>query len=189
MDIKNKIYVLSGAVAIVFLIVVFWVVPFLIGQISQASSNLISLGNALTKIQKDQKDVEYQKKEYQAIKPEIERITDVFIERGKAIDFIIALEKIAQQSGNRAEIQVVDLSRESAESIDFQVSLWGGFSNLIKFMVYLDNLDYLNQVNTVQIQRINRDDSEKGLRTGEISSVLQIRAYFAPVAYFAPARK
>lgn len=184
MDIKKKIYALSGAIGIVFLIVVFWVVPFLIGQISQASSDLLSLGNDLDKIQEEQKNFGYLENEYQAIKPEVEKVSDVFVERGKAIDFIIALEKIAEQSGNRAEIQVMDSSQESTESIDFQVSLWGGFSNLVKFTAYLDNLDYLNQVEAVQIERINQDDSEKGIKTGEIFSVLQIRAY-----YFSPTKK
>jgi len=180
MDIKKKIYILSGTIVVVLLMVVFWIVPFLIGQISQASSNFVSLQRDLIKIQKTQNDVEYQKKEYQAIKPEIKKITNVFLENGKAINFIIALEEIARQSGNQTEIQVMDQGKESEESIVFQVSLWGKFSNLIKFMSYLENLAYLNQVEVVKIQRINQDDAEKGTTTGEISSVLQIRAFFAP---------
>jgi hypothetical protein len=178
MDIKKKIYILSGIISIIFLAVVFWFVPFLIGQIRQASSDFIRLQSDLITIQKTQNDVEHQKKEYQAIKPEIERNTNVFLEKSKAISFIIALEEIARQSGNQTEIQVMDQS--SKESIVFQVSLWGGFVNLIKFMSYLDNLTYLNQVEVVKIQRINQDNAEKGIKAGEISSVLQIRAYFAP---------
>lgn len=178
MDIKRKIYILLGIIAVVFSAIIFWTVPFLIGQIRQVSSDFISSQGDLIKVQKSQNDVEYQKKQYQAIKPEIEKNTDVFLEKSKAISFIIALEEIARQSGNQTEIQVMD--QNSKESIVFQVSLWGGFANLIKFMSYLDNLVYLNQVEVVKIQRINQDNAEKGIKAGEISSVLQIRAYFAP---------
>lgn len=178
MDIKKKIYILSGIVAVIFLAIVFWFVPFLINRISRASSDFIRLQSDLIAIQKTQNNVEYQKKEYQAVKPEIEKITNVFLEKGKAISFIMALEEIARQSGNQTEIQVLDQSL--AESIVFQISLWGGFSNLIKFMSYLDNLAYLNQVEVVKIQRMNQDNAEKGIKAGEIASVLQIRAFFAP---------
>ncbi|KKR04141.1 MAG: hypothetical protein UT31_C0002G0010 [Parcubacteria group bacterium GW2011_GWF2_39_13b] len=180
MEIKRKIYILSGAVAIVFLIAIFWAVPFLIRQISRASSDLLGLGNDLAKIQEEQKNFGRFEKEYRAIKPEAEKISDVFIEKGKAIDFIIALEKIAQQSGNQVQIQVMETKQELTENIDFQVSLWGEFSNLVKFIAYLDNLSYLNQVDVIQIERVNQDDSKRGIREGEISSVLQIRAFFEP---------
>ena len=47
-------------------------------------------------------------------------------------------------------------------------------------MAYLDNLSYAKEVQNLQIQRISADDAIKGVRMGDVSSVIGVRAYLNP---------
>jgi Na+-transporting methylmalonyl-CoA/oxaloacetate decarboxylase gamma subunit len=189
MEVKQKIYLVLTGIIILFLVIIFLVVPFLIGKIGKAASNLALQKEELEKIQGEQKDVLKWKKDYQEDRSEVDKIINGFITKEGAIDFIVSLEKIAQETGNRYEIKVVEKPTSSNQSadksellsfVDFHISLWGGFPNLLRFMVYLDNLSYAKEIQGLQIQGIVADDATKGVKMGDVSSVIGIRAYLNP---------
>ena len=198
MESKKKIYLGLGIMAVAFLLACFLLVPFLIKQIKAASQDLIIQQQGFEKSQKEQQNIFHWKRQYQSSKQEIEKVANSFISQEKLLDFVLALENIAQKSGNRCEIYVAEQKTkelvisdeegekkenskgESVEVVVFQVSLSGNFDGLVRFLAYLDNLSYLNEISSIQIQRINQENIEKGIRAGEISSVLNIRAYLNP---------
>lgn len=189
MEIKKKTYLVLTGIIVLFLAVVFLAAPFLVGEIKAAASKLALQKEGFGRIQGEQKDVLKWKKEYQEIKPEVDKIINGFINKEGAIDFIMSLEKIAQETGNRYEIKVTEKTDLAAQSIDkktplqfidFQISLWSGFPNLIRFMAYLDSLPYAKEIKNLQIQRISADDPIKGVKMGDVSSVINIRAYLNP---------
>ncbi len=111
----------------------------------------------------------------------ISEIQASFVDSEKAIDFILALEQTAVLTGNYQEIREI-VSKEK-NTLFFQVSLWGSFSNLIKFLAQLENMKYLVNIDSLTMLRIEERDSrglvDKGIvvSIGNVRSVLEIKAY------------
>ena len=136
MEMKQKIYLVLTGIIIVFLVIIFLVVPLLIGKIKTAALKLSLQKEELERMQGEQKDVLKWKKDYQDAKPEVDKIINGFISKEGAIGFIMSLEKIAQETGNRYETKVLEKPASATQDtggktplrfIDFQVSLWGSF--------------------------------------------------------------
>ena len=177
---KNKIYAFALAVILLILAVVFLIIPLLVSKIKSTSISLAQQKEALNNLEAKQRNFYEFNREYQQIKPDLEKIDSAFVEEGKILDFIVALENIAKQSGNKYEIKVIErpaggTEQGGAKSINFQISLKGSYPNLIRFLVYLEGLPYMNKVSTLQIQRISLDKQE--FEAGNISSNIIINAY------------
>ncbi len=108
MESKKKIYLGLGIMAVAFLLACFLLVPFLIKQIKAASQDLIIQQQEFEKSQKEQQNIFHWKRQYQSSKQEIEKVADSFLSQEKLLDFVLALENIAQKSGNRCEIYVAE---------------------------------------------------------------------------------
>lgn len=185
MDIQKRLYLNLAVSIIVFLLIISLVIPFLLGKIKQASTDLLKKREAFESWQKRQQDYVSLNKDYQAIKPELEKVNQSFLESDKILDFIVALEDSAKRSNNKYEIKVIEQSTDAGgknglTTISFQVSLKGTFSNLLHFLVYLEGLPYFNEITLLQIQRASSVSTEQEIGKGDISANLHIKTYFNP---------
>lgn len=180
---KRKIYLTLTIITGLFLVMIFGVIYPLISKIKSTSFDLIQKKEILEDLEKNQQKISRLEKEYQLIKPELIKIEQNLLQQPeKTLDFIVALEGIAQKSNNQYEIKPIEQpKKESSSSLDFQVSLWGNFPNLIRFLVYLENMPYLIEVTKIQIQRISQEGIIKkeltGLLIGDVATNLNIKVY------------
>lgn len=115
----------------------------------------------------------------------LEKIKGVFLQPEKAIDFITSLENIAWLTANQQEIQILGSTKEEEQtkrpSLSFQLSLWGNFPNLMRFLIELENMDYFVQVEQLRIRRLSeRDISGQKLSefsAGDIETKMNILVY------------
>lgn len=177
---KTKIYIFSIIGVLILAIVIFLVIPLLVSKIKSASVSLAQQKEAFNNLEVKQRNFYEFNREYQQIKPDLGKIESAFIEEEKILDFIVALENIAKQSGNKYEIKVIErlaggTEQGGAKSINFQISLKGSYPSLVRFLVSLEGMPYMNKVATLQIQRISLDKQE--FEAGNISSNIIINAY------------
>lgn len=175
MNCKQKIYITSITSAIIIIALILILVTPPVKKIKSLSANLVEKKSLTSTYEKRGGDyLKNLKNKYIELEPQISKINKSFIDSGRVIDFILAVEKAAALTNNYLEIKEIS---------SFQISLWGSFSNLIKFLAQLENMDYFVDSDSLQITKIGekslKDLIDKGIivSTGDIKSVINIKTY------------
>ncbi|HRY52813.1 MAG TPA: hypothetical protein P5089_03105 [Candidatus Portnoybacteria bacterium] len=176
---KQKIYLTVFAwLAALVLLVVLIAVP-LVSQIKSDGSELAQDKQDMESFYKEWQALESAQKDYQALQGEINALP-AFLPTSEALKFIVLIEKFAQATDNTQTVSVInkkDLS-SAKKTTDFQISLRGNFPNLVKFLVYLENAPYYNDVKALGAQRLSeKEGTEKNINTGDINTILTVSVY------------
>ncbi len=158
MTCQKKIYLtLIVSIIIIIALLIFLVNP-LVDKIKSLSTDLMEKKNMVFSYQ--ERGGEYLKNlqdEYTELEPKILEINNSFADPEKAIDFILAVERIAALTNNYQEIREIDSAKEE-NVLSFQVSLWGSFSNLVKFLTQIENMNYFVDSDSLRIIRIKEKE-------------------------------
>lgn len=190
MKIQQRIYLTIGiTLAIVILLLLLLILP-MVNKIKELSAGFVEKSNLLASYK--EKSGDYfagLKSEYADTESRIAEINKYFVNPEKAIDFIMAVEQIAVKTNNYQEIREINPPASPAggpeenNALLFQVSLWGSFPNLVKFLAQLENMNYFVDSNSLQVSKIEQRDltrlKDRGIEvlTGDIGSVINIKAY------------
>lgn len=176
MDCRQKIYLTLIASAIIIIALLLFLVIPLVHNIKSLSGNLIEKKNTVESFkEKSDKYLKHLKNEYANLEPEISKINSSFIDPEKAVDFILAVERIANLTNNYQEIREISSSKEK-DVLSFQISLWGSFPNLIKFLAQLENMDYFVDSSSFQITKIEENELKGFVERGILVSADNIRS-------------
>ncbi len=102
-----------------------------------------------------------------------------FLTKNDALEFIMATENIAQNSGVRQEISVIDKIPADDQSLNLKISLFGSFPDLVRFLIQMENAPYFNNVSSIQISRMVAIE-KSDYQTGDINSVISLSAPYQP---------
>ena len=185
MNPKQKIYLTLSIILAICLVSGFLVIYPLINKIKSSSLAFIEKKETLEILEKEQIEFNLLKEQYKKIEPELTKINQSLLNSEKTLDFIVALENIAEKANNNYEIKVTQLQKEPKEKfsfLTFQIYLWGSFPNLIKFLIYLENMPYWVETDQIQIRPITQEEigTKKGLvnlSTGDVNTNLIVKVY------------
>jgi len=174
-----------GFLALLGLIIYLIAVP-LVSQIKNDGFELSEKKQNVELLYQDWRILEDSRKEYLKIQSELNSLPAI-LPSGEALKFIMMVESIAQSTDNRQEVSAVSnagAKKENSAPLDFQITVHGNFSNLIKFLAYLENAPYYNEINSLQIKSLSAKDLQglkegegMGLKTGDIAVTLKISVY------------
>ncbi|TSC96079.1 MAG: Uncharacterized protein Athens101410_232 [Parcubacteria group bacterium Athens1014_10] len=110
--------------------------------------------------------------ELKKVEPYIEKISKVLIGKNEELGFIVSLEKLADDNQ-----LIQNLKIDPAQKIDsnnykimpVQIALQGDFTNLIKYLIELNKLDYYINIKNLSIQKIGK--------TSQINIFLEANTY------------
>lgn len=186
LTIQQKIYLSGGCSLAALVLFIGLIISPLIDQIYQKSQKLIQEQQTVDSFYRDWENLKNSQKSQKDFQENLAKF-NVLLPPAEAIKFITAVENIAQKTQNQEDISV--LEKTSGEpgaastdaTLDFQITLTGGFPNLIKFLVYLENASYYNDVNSLQISRVSYSESEakqaQGLKVGDVKSTINLSVY------------
>lgn len=189
MQTQQRIYLTLAILAVIIILLLSFLIRPLTARIKAVSADFKEKNDSLASF--EDKGTDYLARlssEYSEIEAKISEINNYFLDSEKAIDFILAIEKVASLSGNYQEIKEVgspaSLTGGPVEnSLSFQISLWGSFPNLVKFLAQLENMDYFIDINSLQISRIGErgvggpEKKEIMVVVGDVKSVINIKIY------------
>lgn len=186
LTVKQRIYVISGSsLAALVLFVAVIILPF-IGKIYQENQKLIRQKQTIDAFYLDWKNFHDAQKNYGDFQEELSKF-DIFLDPAQAVKFISATESAAQQTQQKEEIDVLEKTAGEKEAagadpvLNFKVSLQGSFSNLIKFLIRLENGSYYSDVWSLQISRVSSAEAGSqevsGPQVGEVRSVINLAVY------------
>ena len=171
---------------IIFGLFVWLVAVPLLEKIKTASQEYSANQKALFKLGKKAAMIKDLKKNYEARQADLSEIEGVFLSQEEIVKFISTLEEIALQTNNIFEIQIAQSGgqEEKTPSVDFNISLSGGFPNLIRFIAYLEDTPYppyrLISLEKLTVRRLTEQSLialPAGLMAGDIQSVLNIKIF------------
>jgi type II secretory pathway component PulM len=179
---KSKIHLTLVIVVIAVILLFVLLNAPLIKGVKTLSADFKEKNNLLASYREKGGDYLIQlRNEHAKSESKVSEIQACFVDSEKAIDFILAIEQVAVATGNYQEKR--EIASEEKNTLSFQVSLWGSFSNLIKFLAQLENMKYFVNVDSFTTTRIVerelRDLVDKGIVVPieNVRSVLEIKVY------------
>lgn len=159
--IKKKIKII--VILDIFILIAFLILSFLmIRLIKSNSKKFIEIQKSLLFSEQKRKEFQAYKNKFEEIKASLKEINNLFLDKNRALELFNFLEKSAIDSGNYYKIDV--LTKEENEKKNFwqlQISLYGGFSNFMKFLNRIETAPYLLQIESIRIRKISLSDIEK----------------------------
>ena len=145
----------------VFLFLFFIYLPF--KDIQQKSQELISKKTDTLVLKDEFKAVKDFKENYDAYKPELEKIDNLFIDSQNPVEFIKYLEDSASDFGIDLNISTPSFSKEEGVPFaNFQLASFGDFSKILVFIRSLEAGTYLIKIQNLDIEGYSdKKSSEK----------------------------
>ncbi|MFH1385807.1 MAG: hypothetical protein ABIG65_02035 [Patescibacteria group bacterium] len=175
---KQKLYLTVGGFLIVFVLIFAIIIIPLIEKIRLSNAAIEEQKMAAEDFYQSWKNMASLKRNYEQIRDEIAN-QPTFLPKNEALKFIMATEKMAQETGNRQNISATKDSSTTVEAtaLKLQISLYGSFPNLLKFLVKMENAPYFNRFDSLQINRITAEKDSLD-KTGDVNSVINLSAYY-----------
>ena len=179
---RQKIYFSAGLAALLAIVLISAAV-FLLDAASQQGKILLAQKQTTENFFADRSNFENIKKDYESFESQIAGQRALISPR-ESVGLIVALEDIARQNSMSQEIGTINNQSTAGDQnvLQLQIFLRGTFPNFLKYLIGLENLPYLNDLESLQIGRISASDVEqnqnfKGLSAGDINASLIISAY------------
>lgn len=176
---KNQIYIISAVFGLIVLsLIMFFVFPY-IQEIRKNSEDLVSGRNNLAFLRDQVSEVEKFKSNYETYKPNLEKISQLYVDSKNPADFFEFLEKITSVSQIRSEVSLLanPPGAKNVAAIDFQIFSQGEFSKTLKFLEKLETGPYLIEIKNLSITNSRQDSSSKKSSVKLVDANLSIRAY------------
>ena len=195
-DFRKKIYLKVLILIIAITLLIFFGINPIFSQINQISQKIQETQFILSEFDQQKKYLESLESDSKKIEKENIVLSQVLIEPQNIVNFIIALERIADVTENQMEINVVAPKKENTlnapaqqsvpkdefYNVPFNLSLEGKFNSLMDFLVLLENMEYYVDIGSInieamteQVQLENKEMLEQYL--GIIKTNLSIKVY------------
>lgn len=181
---KQKIYFTAAFWLVVLALIVAFIIAPIISQIKNDGLELAQKKQGMESFYEDWQILTKTQKDYQAMQSELNALP-ALLPSNEALKFIVLIEKFAQATNNRQEVSIVNNNESIAsaktaptakEAAKLQISLRGSFPDLIKFVVYLENAPYYNNIKSLQAQRLTQKENA-GANSGDVNTILNVSVY------------
>lgn len=190
-----KVYYIAAIVALTATVIFFGVILPLIKNTKAKSADFITTLGQINHLYDDWFLLKTAEKSLKKI--DESRLENVFLDPDQSLNFILAVENIVKKNNLYHEIKVLTLSPVSSSqsgsapndqkinnqkaTLPFQITLWGAFPNLMRFLNNLENLPYFVEVDSFQIYGLSDKDlnaiKSSNLNIGDIRAILNIKVY------------
>jgi len=174
MKTSNKFYIILSifaSFAIAFAAFDVW----LLKGIEKNSGDLISAKNNIAALNTQISGAENFKKNYVDLKPNLDKISQMFVDPENPVDFIKFLEDTAYACQITSKISLADISGSDAKNkqdfIVFQFFSSGYFPEMLNFSKKIEAGPYLVEVENLTIQ------NAKDAKDGKVDATFTIKAF------------
>jgi len=168
-----RIIVLSGLI-LVLLLLWFFIVPQ-IKAVKKAARAYAIQKNVISILEAQKQSFENYKKNYPSYEKTIERIQGGFVNPQEPLVFIEFLEREATTTNLQINISPFEtkINKEDLwKSTGFRIKLAGSFSSFLTFLSHLEQSQFLVDVSSVNVEKIQERINEKVLKELEIGDII-----------------
>lgn len=184
MSLKNKINLSITILFIsIILLFVFLIYPIFL-EIKKISQDFLSQKEKLVSLERKSENFQKFQSYYLEIKPNLEKIDQLFIDPKVPIDFIGFLEKTARDYQIPITISPglpTKIEEDPWPSLNFQITSLSSFPDFLKFLEKLESSNYLIEIQNLNIARLTETELKtKGFEKfslGDARAILSIKVY------------
>jgi Tfp pilus assembly protein PilO len=177
---KNKLNTTQNifiVLAIFFISILLIIYLLIFPSINNIKNLRISIVNQkideATRISKE-KNMDRLNEKLKKIEPELEQVKNIFLVRDRELEFITALEGIADKDNISQKINLntdTATNLQQIKKIPITITITGTFQNFIKYLNDLENLRYYININTVNLASTQNMSSGAETVTAQISAL------------------
>lgn len=175
-NIKNRVSILL-IIDLIILIGFVFAAIFLFNSIKKENNQFLVISKSLKLLELKREQFKISK--FKNI--DINLINNLFLDKNEALKFFNFIEKISSDSQNYSNISIISSGEKIEDGLRIQISLYGSFSNFMKFLNYLENAPYLLQIEDLKIRRLSQLEilqmKQPGFKEGDINSNLLVKVY------------
>ncbi|KKP98614.1 MAG: hypothetical protein US71_C0011G0029 [Parcubacteria group bacterium GW2011_GWD2_38_12] len=186
-----KLYITIAIIIMILIALIFGAILPILGKINFLKEEYLSIKLQIVNTKERRSQVEKVEKEFEVIKDSIAKIDVALVDPSKFLDVIIKLEQLAEKTGNKHEITIIEIPKSQKDSkekesslfknIPFKVILRGTFENAMSFMNELENAQFYSKIEKVEMIKIEKPAQEdlknNGLQEGDIKTTLNVKIY------------
>ena len=186
-----KLYITIAIIIMILIALIFGAILPILGKINSLKEEYLSIKLQIVNTKERRSQVEKVEKEFEVIKDSIAKIDVALVDTSKFLDVIIKLEQLAEKTGNKHEITIIEIPKSQKDSkekesslfknIPFKVILRGTFENAMSFMNELENAQFYSKIEKVEMIKIEKPAQEdlknNGLQEGDIKTTLNVKIY------------
>ena len=158
---------------------------YLIETVKSLSLEIIDKKQKIEKLNKQSEQIDSIRTGYKYMQEEMNEVSGLIVNYSDIIDFIIEVENVAEKSEVELNISVSNKEGEylndSLSFVSYNLEAVGDFDNLMRFLVYLENLKYLNEVENMRIYYDSEDKRDftdlSGVNSGKIILNTNLKVY------------
>jgi len=171
MNIKQKIYLVVGAMVLIIVALIVGAIKPLVLDIKKTAAAAGESKDRMISLETiDKNYIAQVEAEYNDVSTNIDLVRAGLVDKSKAVKFFEALESIASSTDNELEINASDFPV-------LALNLAGDFPALMKFLGTLENGYYFLSVDSININRVGEVEGAEKLPVGEIKTNLKITVY------------
>lgn len=183
---RTKLYITIAVIIFIFLGLIGGAILPLINKVSSLSSQYIETKQQIVNIEEKRNQISKIETEYNQIKDSIDKINNSLVDPNRFLDTIIKLEQMAEQTNNRHNIAIIEQDPKAKKSnalpkfISFRVSLIGSFQDSINFMNTLENSNFYNRIDKVEMVKagsLPNPDPNQPIKETDIRTTLEVKIF------------
>ncbi len=182
---KKKEFSIGLAVFVFCLLVLILGSWFFTSKIAASSSSLREKKAEIEAVYQSWQGLSQNQRDLQDMKDGLSKLNSAFVSLQSPYDFINSLEELAKSTALSYEIKLVtqgDISQTKEKAVAFQIEFIGSFSNLMRFLKYLENMKYYTQVDSLQVSKIGEGGAQiktdlNDLPPGSVQGMITLKAF------------
>jgi len=171
-----NIFIFSSIVVALFYVGNF----YLIETVKKSSLEIVDKKQKIEKLNKQSDQIDSIRAGYKYMQEEMDEVSGLIVDYSDVIDFIIEVENVAEKSEVELDINVSNKEGEYLNNdlsfVGYNVEATGDFDKLMRFLVYLENLKYLNKVENTRMYYDNENKTNL-VDSGKIILNTNLRVY------------
>ena len=171
--VKQKTY-LNVAIFFSIVVAIFYIGNFyLVEAVEGLSLEIIDKKQKIERLNRQSDQIDSIRTGYEHIQKETDKASDLIVNYPDIIDFIIEVERVAEENGIDLNVSVSNKDGESIGNdlsfVGYSIKAAGDFDNVMHFLVCLENLRYLNKVENVRVY-YSSEDKKDSVDLGKVDS-------------------
>ena len=134
---------------------------YLVETVKSLSLEIVDKKQKIERLNKQSDQIDSIRMGYEYIQEEMDRASDLIVNYPDIIDFIVEIENVAEKSEVDLDISVSNKKGESLNNdlsvVGYGIMATGDFNSIMRFLVYLENLRYLNKVENIRVYYESRN--------------------------------
>ncbi|MFA4936709.1 MAG: hypothetical protein WC575_00230 [Patescibacteria group bacterium] len=179
---KQKIIISLSAVAIIVSGLIILLIYPCITRIKELSNEIFTQRVELEKIYLRGQNLKQTLEQYQQIKPTVLLLNRAYIQSGQELDLFTSLENLSENNNIVPNIKLTSTTpkEKTIKTLPLQITLVSNFTNLMNYLVGLENLDYYLNISTIRINTGSVNPQEVFNNHSNITTLLLANAYYKP---------